>query len=164
MKKTFLLICFLFLMSKSAIAQEWETLYQVYIESVHNPLQFDSFIEENDSAFNQEFNTCATNLINKLWPAAQEQIEVCNQHVNPEFKNKCMQENTLASAALWVFSLQQRVNDKTPWCNTLGGDAQCFGYQQCLQFAPLIGIDCRELMDYTLTNYGQTIAPYFDCR
>ncbi|MEJ2061223.1 MAG: hypothetical protein P8Z75_16660 [Gammaproteobacteria bacterium] len=152
---------FLIMVGAEASDQKWVSLYNVYVQSLRQPLHFDEFVAKNHSEFDQGFNKCASALFNKLWPVAEKQIDICNQHTNPGWKAQCLQNNPEATAALWVQSMYSRVNKGTAWCSTAYGYIQCYTEVQCVQTSGPAA--CNSVKEWTLTNFGPVIAPYFAC-
>jgi len=151
-------------------AQEWTSLYGLYEVSVRNPLQFDAFIEANREEFNDGFNVCVNSLFKRFWPTAQQQIEICNQHSNPEWRQKCLQENPEADMAMWAASVSARVNNGLPWCQTYSGSMMCFYEQECpirmRQIAELGGgiFDCQAMKEVGLSILRENFSGNFQCR
>ena len=119
-------LAFSFAITISAEARA-DSLYDVYVESVARPSGFDEFVTANTDIFDGAFLACMQTRFSELWQTAEAQIDVCNQHANPDWRRQCLNSNPEANVALWLQSLNARLTENTPWCNTMSGYMQCAG-------------------------------------
>lgn len=140
-----------------------ERMTAVYVQSVKYPGSFDRYVAQNrghfDAAFLQHLNRVAARLLQ----VANEEIELCNRHVNPEWRSQCMQENQSASLYFWCVSLNAVIRGEAGWLETWTGSAVKFGKDWYTQMggAELSGYSYEQLIDIVTPHVYQLMVYYF---
>ena len=133
----------------SVQAQHYTGVFEVYHQSIAYPETFDKYVANNQSLFGSQFSSCL-NSLEQFWAKqAKQEGEICDGHVNPEFKAKCFRDAQFIPLVRWSTSLrsvlinqrmwkdttdgQLTTSLKSMWCNVYGCDAYVNMINQVVQ-------------------------------
>ena len=102
------------------------TLFKLVIQSGMYPEDFDSYVDRNESLFNEDLIACVNRLVATSVPLAEDHNKTCNSYSDPYMRDACLGRNNYALVVLWGKSIQARLKG-TPWCRTPSGDMACTG-------------------------------------
>ena len=132
LKKVMLIFFMLFLCHLSfspVYAQDYSPImYELYVESVLYPENFDRVIARNRALFDGNFRDCLSNLTGAYMQVGRREMEVCDSHANPRWRSQCYQESMGAGMWMWCLSLRAAL-DGTPWQQTTAGSNTVFAKQ-----------------------------------
>lgn len=98
----------------------------------------------------------------RLWQQARAEIEMCDQHTNPEWRNKCMEENMSASLFFFNGSLRAVLAGQTTWQNSDRGQLAAYAKNMYNQMvgAQLTGMTWENLFDQAFAMMEPQMRPY----
>ena len=103
-----------------------DKLFILYRQSMLFPESFDQFVRDNSQHFDTVFRSHLATVQQSLLQLASAEIDLCNQHVDPEWKSKCIQENQAAGMYFWCESLRQLLAEENTWADTWSGSVIIF--------------------------------------
>lgn len=137
-----------------------DILFDLYVESVLNPESFDNVIQNNQNLFDQDFSANLSCVMNTLFQEAKDEIEICNQHINPEWRKKCMDENIAVGLYYWCRSIFYVIYANKRWANTWMGEIIIFSKRLIEQTGML---DYEETAKWAISLVESQIRLMFDC-
>lgn len=146
--------------SESAGQSIADNLLTTYLESVARPQNFTAFVAQNQAFFAspqvQQHLQC---IQQRMWQTAQDEIELCNQHVDPYWRYKCTQENYGAGMYYWATSVLATI-DGTPWSDTSTGK----GIILACQNIEMLGENCESIFSQLWPNLQPIMRQMLTCQ
>jgi len=111
----------------SVQAQYYTGVLEVFYQSFAYPERFDQYLANNQSLFDSRFFSCL-NALEQYWTGqARQEEQVCNGHVNPEWRKRCIDEAVFIKLPAWCMNLRSVLAGQAQWANTTHGAAAIFG-------------------------------------
>jgi hypothetical protein len=123
---TFTIIC-LFGLPFSAQAQYYTGVLEVFYQSFAYPESFDQYVASNQSLFDSRFFSCLSALEQYWTSQARQEEQICNGHVNPEWRRRCVDEAVFIKLPAWCANLRSVLAGQEQWVNTTHGRAAIIG-------------------------------------
>jgi hypothetical protein len=111
----------------SVQAQYYTGVLEVFYQSIAYPESFNQYIANNQSLFDSRFFSCL-NALEQYWTSqARQEEQICNGHVNPEWRRKCIDEAVFIKLPAWCANLRSVLAGQGQWANTTHGGAAILG-------------------------------------
>jgi hypothetical protein len=120
-------IIFLLGLPFSAQAQYYTGVLEVFYQSIAYPETFDQYVASNQSLFDSRFFSCLSALEQYWAGQARQEEQICNGHVNPEWRRKCTDEAVFIKLPAWCANLRSVLAGQVQWANTTHGGAAILG-------------------------------------
>jgi hypothetical protein len=114
-------------LSFSARAQYYTGVLEVFYQSIAYPESFDHYVASNPPLFDSRFFSCLASL-EQFWTSqARQEEQICNGHLNPEWRRKCTEEAVYIKLPGWSANLRSVLAGQQQWPNTIHGEAAILG-------------------------------------
>jgi hypothetical protein len=118
-----IIIIYILISGTSICAQDKvDLLYDLFVSSILYPENFDESVSAVQDTFNTDFFNYFNRLRARLLSEGGAQAEICQQHSDPTWVQKCLDENQAAKMFLWCESLNYMLANNTSWSETYYGE------------------------------------------
>ena len=111
----------------SVQAQYYTGVLEVFYQPIAYPERFDQYVANNQSLFDSRFFSCL-NALEQYWTGqARQEEQICNGHVNPEWRRRCVDEAVFIKLPAWCINLRSVLAGQGQWAKTTHGAAAILG-------------------------------------
>jgi hypothetical protein len=111
----------------SVQAQFYTRVLEVHYQTIAYPETFDQYVADNQSLFDSRFFSCLDALEQYWKDQARQEEEVCNGHLDPEWRRRCREEAIFIKLPGWAYTLRLVLAGQAQWANTVLGQAAILG-------------------------------------
>jgi hypothetical protein len=111
----------------SVQGQYYTGVLEVFYQSIAYPERFDQYVVNNQSLFDPRFFSCLSALEQYWTGQARQEEQICNGHVNPEWRQRCIDEAVFIKLPAWCANLRSVLAGQVQWVNTTHGAAAILG-------------------------------------
>ena len=113
--------------------REIKSFYEAYYNAMVWPENFDAYAQSHD--FNKDFFSCLGEARDEISKIVQERAEICDMHVDPEWRAQCYEEIDEIALLTAINSIEAVTRHGTPFEETATGFAlllvkQVFGAEE----------------------------------
>lgn len=102
-------------------SSKYSLVYEVYYQAIVYPENFDTYIEDNKSKFDDDFFSCLDNRRSFFLNAAANHYEFCDEFADPDISRQCYQDNEPAKIMNTLDTINEVINIGTLFNNTFMG-------------------------------------------
>jgi hypothetical protein len=111
----------------SVQAQYYTGVLEAFYQSFAYPERFDQYVANSHSLFDSRFFSCL-NALEQYWTVqARQEEEICNRHVDPEWRRRCINEAVFIKLPSWCANVRLVLAGQAQWANTTHGAAAILG-------------------------------------
>lgn len=105
----------------SVQAQYYTGVLEVFRQSIAYPETFDQYVASNQSLFGSRFFSCLNSLEQYWTGQARQEEEICNRHVDPEWRRRCIDQAVFIKLPAWCANLRLVLAGQGQWGTLLMG-------------------------------------------
>ncbi|MEM7153060.1 MAG: hypothetical protein AAF799_09460 [Myxococcota bacterium] len=107
-----------------------DRIVELYFDSFARPADFDEQLDDTRELYDTPaVHACLQEIAERLVEPAQSHREQCDTHVNPQWRNDCLDNNDPASVIFWAVDMRSVLEGSQPWANTQQGQAAMLAEQ-----------------------------------
>lgn len=139
-----------------------DRVFELYFDSYARPAQFDAQLADTRASYDTPaVHACLAEIGERMVEPATSHRETCDTHVDPQWRNDCLNENDPANVLLWTVNMRDVLNGTLPWASTDQGQAAVLAQE--LTDATLGAGAWEELYEDASARYEDVIRIYLDC-